>query len=170
MAVLISLTQAKAHLRIPNDDSDADVYQKVEDATAIVLDYLKTRPIAIASISIANPTVITTSVPHSLVSGVTYPILGTTSTPTVVGSQVVTVTGPTTFTVPVNVTVGQADAAGTVGAPAWTDTTVPGPVRSAILLMLTHLHELRGDDMKADSDLWMAIDRLLCRFRDPALA
>jgi hypothetical protein len=47
---------------------------------------------------------------------------------------------------------------------------VPGPVAAATLLMVGHLDEHRGDDMKADADLWLAIERLLVRFRDPALA
>lgn len=54
--------------------------------------------------------------------------------------------------------------------PAWTAETLPRPVRAAMLLMLTHLYEHRGDDMDPDEPLWMAIGRLLARFRDPALA
>lgn len=61
--------------------------------------------------------------------------------------------------------------------PAWTDTTVPLPVQAAMLIMLTHLYEHRGDDMTPtptgstpDEDVWNAIDRLLKRSRDPALA
>ena len=54
---------------------------------------------------------------------------------------------------------------------SWSDTlTTPGPVQAATLLMLGHLHEHRGDDMKADTEVWEAIARLLMRFRDPALA
>jgi len=40
----------------------------------------------------------------------------------------------------------------------------------AVLLMLTHLHDHRGEDMDTDANLWDAIGRLLTRFRDPALA
>jgi hypothetical protein len=169
---IISLATAKQHLRIPAEDTDhdSDIQIKLAQAEAIILDYLKNRTIAIESISVANPTVITTSVPHSLVSGVSAPILGTTTTPTVVGSHVVTVTSPTTFTVPVNVTVGQADAAGTVGSPAWTEATAPGTVSAAILLMLARLYEHRGDMEEEDADLWSSIERLLARQRDPALA
>lgn len=62
--------------------------------------------------------------------------------------------------------------------PAWTATTVPFPVLAAIKKMLTHLYENRGDDMKkatattSDSGaaVWDDVDRLLARFRDPALA
>jgi hypothetical protein len=169
---IVSLATAKQHLRIPAEDTDhdADIAIKMAQAEAIILDYLKTRTIAIASVSVANPTVITTSVPHSLVSGVTAPILGTTTTPTVNGAQVITVTSPTTFTIPIDVTVGQADAAGTVGSPAWTEATAPGPVSAAILLMLTRLYEHRGDMEEEDADLWSSLERLLARQRDPALA
>lgn len=62
--------------------------------------------------------------------------------------------------------------------PEWTATTVPFPVLAAIKKMLTHLYEDRGDDMKkatattgdSSAALWEEIDRLLARFRDPALA
>ena len=52
--------------------------------------------------------------------------------------------------------------------PAWSQTTLPQPVRAGMLLMLTHLYEHRGDDMEPDDALWNAIGRLLARFRDPA--
>lgn len=63
-------------------------------------------PIPIQSSSVANPTVITTQVPHKLATGETVVIVGHTSTPSLNGEQTVTVLTPTTFTVPVNVTVG----------------------------------------------------------------
>lgn len=171
MAALVSLVQAKEHLRITESSHDNDIMLKVEASSAIILDYIKHRLTSIESISVASPTVITTDVPHSLVSGVTHTIGGTTTTPTVNGAQVVTVTSPTTFTVPVAVTVGQSSAAGTVSSATWTDADVPGPVQSAVLLMLAHLYEHRGDDMEAyDEALWTAIGRLLMRQRDPALA
>lgn len=169
MTSLVSLFEAKEHLRVPDDFNDRDIAAKLDEATGIVLDYLKTRLTAIASIAVGNPSVITTSVPHSLASGVTYPIAGTTTTPTVNGAQVVTVTGPTTFTVPVNVTVGQSAAAGTIGTPAWTDVTVPGPVKAAIKVWLEHLYE-REPRTDADEKTWDATRRLLERLRDPALA
>src|SRR5262249_55063615 len=60
--------------------------------------------------------------------------------------------------------------------PTWTTSTLPYPVRAAMRLMLTHLYEHRGDDMTPsaaagtpDTDLWDSIDRLLMRWRDPAL-
>ena len=57
--------------------------------------------------------------------------------------------------------------------PLWDATTVPAIVQAAILLYLTNLWEHRGDDgAPSDSDnaCWMAIERLLRRRRDPALA
>jgi hypothetical protein len=104
-AVLVTLTQAKAHLRITmpaGDPGDAEIQFKLDQAEAIILDYLK----------------------------------------------------------------GANGAA--IG---WTDpTTVPMPVTAAILLMLARLYEQRGDDEEKDQTLWEAIDRLLVRFRDPAIA
>jgi len=167
---IVSLVTAKQHLGITDTDHDADIVTKVAQAEAIILDYLKVRLTSIASISVSSPTVITTTGPHSLTSGVTYPIAGTTTTPTVNGSQVVTVITPTTFSVPVAVTVGQSAEAGTVGAPAWTEATAPGSVTASILLMVGRLYEHRGDMEEHDADLWMAIERLLMRLRDPALA
>lgn len=77
-------------------------------------DYITARILAalapvstIATSSVANPTVITTTAPHGLVTGDTVVIAGHTgSTPAVDGTRVVTVTGATTFTVPVNVSSG----------------------------------------------------------------
>jgi hypothetical protein len=51
-----------------------------------------------------------------------------------------------------------------------TPETTPPPVVAAILLMLTRLYEQRGDDEDKDASLWAAVDRLVIRFRDPALA
>jgi hypothetical protein len=167
---IVSMTLAKHHLRIPIDDTDrdADIAIKLDQAIAIVLDYLKVRLTAIVSVSVASPAVITTAVPHSLTSGATSTLAGTTTTPTVNGPQVITVTGPTTFTVPVAVTIGQTDAAGTVATPTWTELTLPGHLQAAILIVLAHLYEHR-EDMTADADVWGAVERLLRRARDPAL-
>jgi|KBSSwiStaDraftv2_1062776.scaffolds.fasta_scaffold53339_5 hypothetical protein len=68
------------------------------------------RVIPITSNTLANPTVVTTPVPHGLASTDVIVVSGSNSTPSINGSQVVTVTGATTFTVPVNVSV-----AGTAG-------------------------------------------------------
>jgi Phage gp6-like head-tail connector protein len=99
MAMLVSMQQAKEHLHITVDDTDADVALKIEHASFVVLDYLKTR---------ANW--------------------------------------------------------------SWTEQDAPGHVQAAVLLVLGHLYEHRGDDMRTDDALWGAIGRLLARARDPAYA
>lgn len=70
------------------------------------------RAFPIASISTANPGVVTTSVPHGLTTGQKVLISGTTTTPSVNAEQTVTVLTTTTFSIPVNVTSGQAGAGG----------------------------------------------------------
>jgi len=65
------------------------------------------RAIPITSSSVANPTVITTTVPHGLTTGDSVLIAGHSgSTPDINGEEDVTVTSTTTFTVVQNVTVG----------------------------------------------------------------
>lgn len=60
----------------------------------------------IASCTIANPTELATYIPHKLVTGMMVRIAGNTgSTPTINGDFQITVTGNSTFTIPVNVTV-----------------------------------------------------------------
>ncbi len=97
---LVTLARAKSQLNIVSNENDEHIYAKVATASAIVLEYLKSRAVA-----------------------------------------------------------------------GWSDGTVavPGQVEEATLLLLTHLYENRGDDMKADRDAWDAIERLLKRSRDPAL-
>lgn len=167
---LVTLAIAKDHLRISPDDHDhdADINLKVEQASGIIVDYLGNRRIAIASISVANPTVITTSVPHSLTSGVTYTLADTSTTPTVNGSRVVTVTGQTTFTVPINVTAGQSSAAGTVSSPVWDDTNATAMMTASTLIALADLYENRQTAVTTET--WQAIERILMRSRDPVLA
>lgn len=96
---LVLLPQAKLHLKVTDTNSDEDIQLKLDQASDIILDYLK----------------------------------------------------------------------GGAGV-SWTWKTVPGPVQAATLLMLTHLHTHRGDDMTVDAHVWEAVERLLMRFRDPALA
>jgi hypothetical protein len=170
MSTFLTLAQAKSHLRVIIDDDNADISLKLDQAEAIVFGYLKNRPTSIATVTAGNPAVVTTTVPHSLVTGATYTLAGTSTTPTLSGPRVVTVTGPTTFTVPVNVTSGQSAAAGTVADPVFTSTTVQKAVQAATLLVLAHIYEHRGDDMAPDENLWSAITRLLAMYRDPALA
>lgn len=170
MAAYVTLAQAQAHLRDFEVRNQADIWFKTQQASGIVLNFLTVRPVTIASVSAANPAVVTTSWPHNLISGVTYTLADTTTTPTVNGANVITVTGATTFTVPVNVTSAQTSAAGTVSAPSLTAETAPVEVQAATLLVLTHLYQNRGDNQATDETLWAAIGRLLVRRKDSACA
>ena len=101
-AALVTLTTAKAHLRIPLAmiADDTDIQLKLDQAETIILDYLDT----------------------------------------------------------------SVDA-------AWVSpATTPGQVTAAILLALGDLHEHRGDDMTLSATTWQAIERLLVRSRNAALA
>jgi hypothetical protein len=74
------------------------------------------RVVPITSSSVANPSVITTPVPHGLTSGQTILIAGHSgSSPTINGERTVTVVTATTFTIPVNVTVGGTGGTFTTG-------------------------------------------------------
>lgn len=65
------------------------------------------RVVPITSSSVANPSVITTPVPHGLTTGESVVITGHVgSTPSINGEHTVTVVTATTFTIPVNVTGG----------------------------------------------------------------
>lgn len=59
----------------------------------------------ISSISVANPTVITTSTPHGLINNSQVVISGSNSTPSVDGLYTITYISTTSFSIPVNVTV-----------------------------------------------------------------
>ena len=76
----------------------------------------------ISAISVANPTIITTTAPHSLLTGETINIAGSNSTPSINGPQIVTVIDSTHFSIPVNVT--GAGTTGTFTSP--TIVTSPG--------------------------------------------
>lgn len=56
----------------------------------------------------------------------------------------------------------------------WTPTTVPPFIASAVLVLLGHLYENRGDELGPgsahDDRVWEAIANLCRRSRDPALA
>jgi len=60
----------------------------------------------ISTISVANPTVVTTSAAHGLTSTDVVEVFGSNSTPTITGRRVATVSSGSAFTVPINVTVG----------------------------------------------------------------
>jgi len=104
MAALVSLEQAKAHLRVASTDSDNDIELKVEQASAVILERCNS----------------------------TAYWRGITAT--------------------------------------WTADTIPLSVQAAILVLLTHLYENRGDVMAPDEDLWEAIDRLIPMNKDPVIA
>lgn len=174
MAALVTVEVAKAHLRVTSDDQNADINSKIDQASAIILDYLKGRAheaassASIETSSVASPTVITTVSPHSFVNGSSVFISGhIDSVPSINGTWTISNVLSDSFTIPVAVT-----TAGTGGTSSvvWTEDTVPGNVQSAVLLMLSHLYEHRGDDQKTDEALWQAIERLLMRSRDPAFA
>lgn len=67
----------------------------------------------ISSVGVANPGQVNATA-HGLVTGDSVVIAGTTTTPSINGNYPVTVVNPNQFTIPVNVTSGQAGAAGTV--------------------------------------------------------
>jgi len=95
---LVTLSEARKHVKVSDTDDDAELASKLAQAEAIITVYLKS----------------------------------------------------------------QADS-------TWNETTTPRPVQAAVLLMLGHLYEHRGDDMGGDEALWAAVGRLLVMYRDPAL-
>lgn len=176
MAALVSLEVAKRNLKVAGDEYNNDVDMAVQDANAIILRYLKSRAYrtgTISSSSVADPTVLTMSVAHDFLNGDSVAIVGDTSTPSLDGSHVISNVAATTFTIPVAVTVAGTGGAVTV---SWTEATVPGNVRRAILLMTTHLFESRGDfatswsGASSNEAAWTAVERLLVSYRDQALA
>jgi hypothetical protein len=52
----------------------------------------------------------------------------------------------------------------------WTDQTVPGSVQAAVLVLLTHLWENRGNDMAVDEKVWASVERLTAMKRDRVIA
>ena len=178
MAALVTLTEAYTHLRLsfvlntsPVDPRQTDLDAKRLQASDIVLDYLKGRPIPLTSItSSGGIATVTTPYPHGLTTNDVVRVIGT-AEPEYSGSFVSTVTSTTTFTVPISGSPASPAAGGRLFANfTWTDVTVPTPVKAAILLVLTHLWDHRGEDMAADENLWNAVGRLLARMRDPAVA
>jgi hypothetical protein len=90
-------------------------------------------PKTISSNTLADPTVVTTSAPHGLETGDHVTIAGSNSTPTIDGARVATVTGASTFTVPVNVSV--AGTAGTVSFVSDDDSLAAGTERRYYILV-----------------------------------
>jgi hypothetical protein len=55
----------------------------------------------------------------------------------------------------------------------WTPTTVPAEIRHAILMLVAYYYERRGDDLEdpdRDTAIWAAVENVVKRRRDPALA
>lgn len=171
MAKLVTLDQARDHLNVTATDKDQLIEQKIEHASATILDYLKGRAnntAVITGSSIASPTVITTEESHTFTNGMTAVITGDVDgVPTINGSWTISGVLGASFTIPLAVTTPSTGALATV---VWDDVTAPAHVQAAVLLWLTHLYEHRGDDMEPDGHVWMAIERLLMRARDPAFA
>lgn len=165
MATLVTLEQAKVQLRLQPDDldHDDDITLKIDQATDIVLDYLNGRThrrAVIVSSSVANPTVITTDDEHGYTTGDMVLISGHGSTPALAGPYAVTVISPTTFSVPVAVTVAGEDGDAVV---EWTTVTVPKRVQWAVLQVLEDLYERRPIN-------WPFVKLTLERSRDLAIA
>lgn len=169
MAALVTMYQAKEHLRIVGSDQDADIAQKVDAASAAVLRHVKGRRIAVTELTSAGGVAtVTTAVPHELATGDTVTIWGT-SQPEYCGSFDVTVTDDETFTFDISGT-PDSPATGYIGLTApqtWTSETVPADIQHAVLLLLTTLYEHRGDSDPGDS--WPAVDRLLTPYRIPTM-
>jgi len=56
---------------------------------------------------------------------------------------------------------------------AWTATTVPSEIKRAVLVLVAYYYEHRGDDLpnaELDAAVWAAVENIVKRRRDPALA
>lgn len=96
---------------------------------------------AITSITVANPTIVTTVRPHGRTTGDMVFITGSDSTPSLDGARTVTVISATEFSVPVNVT-----AAGTTGSM----TFIPQELKDATAEMAG---QLGNADRTLDNDI-----------------
>lgn len=56
------------------------------------------------------------------------------------------------------------------GDDSWTSDTVPGDVQSAVLILLTHLYENRGQDMRGNAEVWESIKDLCMQKRYMTIA
>lgn len=54
--------------------------------------------------------------------------------------------------------------------PTWTESTVPGEVKAAILLVLTFLWAHRGDGEMPDGKFWDSIGYVIGSKKDPVIA
>lgn len=102
--------------------------------------------VVITSSSVANPSVITTATAHGLATGNKVILRGHTgSTPTINDTvYTVTVTSPTTFTIPVNVTTG--GTGGTIGV-------FPTPNKGQLVYFDGYLVTLKNDGSIVNCDL-----------------
>jgi len=172
MARLVTLAQAKKHLRVDTVDQDVDIALKADHASAMILRYLKGRRIEVSTlVSSGGVAMVTTPTPHGLVTNDVVSVWGATQLE-YNGAFTVTVLTTTTFTYAVSGTPA-SPATGVIGlstAEAWTDLTVPGPVQASVLLLLAHFYEDRGEDLSSDEAVWKAIERLLVTYKYSALA
>src|SRR5262245_19869135 len=108
---LTTLTALKVDLGISGASEDARLTSILRGVCHIVRNHCAGWCFGgvISATSVANPTVVT-AIGHGLSTGETIIVSGSNSTPTIDGERIITVTGPDTFTVPVNVTI-----AGTAG-------------------------------------------------------
>lgn len=125
LAKLNDLTKADVSYTISGARDEGQILQILEAKTAdwntesagevdYTLDTTQ-RVIPITSNSQANPTVVTTPVPHGLTTGQVVIIAGETgSSPTINGQRTVTVISATTFSVPVNTSAGTGGTGGTI--------------------------------------------------------
>ncbi len=96
----------------------------------------------ITSISMANPTEITTSTPNNLITGESITISGSNSTPSINGVHVVTVIDSTHFTIPVNVT-----GAGTAGTFVYNYGTITAISATNPTVVTSYAHGLQNGRM-----------------------
>jgi len=124
---------------------DSDVRISATDYESSIADYSG----SISSVSAADPTVITTSASHNLVSTRRVTIAGTSTTPDTNGTFNVTVTGASTFTIPIEVTTG-GGASGT-----WdTDTDSFEDIKACYNIIIDKLN----NDSGLDFTNYLAID------------
>ncbi len=170
MAALVTLTEAKTHLRISGSTNDTDVTQKMTAASDAVLRHIGGRRIVVDSLSSSGGVAtVVTAVAHGLTTADSVSIWGAEQA-AYNGTFTVTVTDATTFTVVVYGT-PETPATGYLGlstAPSWTDVTVPTDVKHSVLLLLTSFYENRGE--ADDKGAWAAVERLLSPYRLPAMA
>src|ERR1019366_2914491 len=126
----------------PKDSLVMDQSLKVQElsvggAEFSLYEILASPVLTISGNTAANPTVITTSAAHGLLSGQMVVISGSNSTPVINSLYVVTVLSPTTFSVPVNVSVP-----GTAGS------VLPGSYQLNIREPVDHVYLAR---LKQDS-------------------